>query len=230
MPPGGEGTNGQQVAKARMPTGGEGTNSPGPPDTLHTVFTGIVEELGEIAELNVTGSGAKLAIRAPKLAPLANIGDSISISGCCLTVIAINDDTLSFEAVPETLSRTALGQLQAGDRVNLEDALRAGEPFGGHLVQGHVDGVGSIIAIDGEGDGYRITIETPETLRRYLAEKGSIGVAGISLTVAALRDDGFEVAVIPHTWDSTTVSRWKVGDQVNLEVDVIAKYVERLLH
>jgi riboflavin synthase len=202
----------------------------GRPDTLHPVFTGIVEELGEIADLNITPSGAKLAIRAPKLAPLANIGDSISISGCCLTVIQIENDLLRFEAVPETLSRTALGQLHEGDAVNLEDALRAGEPFGGHLVQGHVDGVGTITAIATEGDGYRIAIETPETLRRYLAEKGSIGVAGISLTVASLRDDGFEVAVIPHTWDSTTVARWNVGDQVNLEVDVIAKYVERLLH
>ena len=136
---------------------------------------------------------------------------------------------LRFEAVPETLSRTSLGSLARGDRVNLEDALRAGEPFGGHMVQGHVDGVGTISAIEPEGDGYRITVEAPAPLLRYLAEKGSIGVAGISLTVAALRDDGFEVAVIPHTWDCTTVSRWKVGDPVNLEVDVIAKYVERLL-
>jgi riboflavin synthase len=193
------------------------------------VFTGIVEELGEIAELDVTPSGARLGVRAPTLAPLANIGDSISISGCCLTVVAIDNDLLRFEAVPETLSRTALGALGIGDRVNLEDALRAGEPFGGHLVQGHVDGVGTVTAIEPEGDGYRITIEAPASMLRYLAEKGSIGVAGISLTVAALRDDGFEVAVIPHTWNSTTVSRWKVGDPVNLEVDVIAKYVERLL-
>ena len=193
------------------------------------MFTGIVEELGEIAELDVTPTGARLAVRAPKLAPLANIGDSISISGCCLTVVAIDDDLMRFEAVPETLSRTALATLHEGDLVNLEDALRAGEPFGGHLVQGHVDGVGRVTAIEREGDGYRITIQTPANLMRYLAEKGSIGVAGISLTVAALGDDGFEVAVIPHTWESTTVSRWKVGDQVNLEVDVIAKYVERLL-
>jgi riboflavin synthase len=194
------------------------------------VFTGIVEELGEIAELDVTPTGARLAVRAPKLAPLASIGDSISISGCCLTVVAIDEDRLRFEAVPETLSRTALGQLREGDRVNLEDALRAGEPFGGHLVQGHVDGVGLVTAIEREGDGHRITVGAPEDLMRYLAEKGSIGVAGISLTVAALHGEGFEVAVIPHTWAFTTVSRWKVGDQVNLEVDVIAKYVERLLH
>jgi riboflavin synthase len=193
------------------------------------VFTGIVEELGEVVELDVTDAGARLAVQASKLAPLAQIGDSISISGACLTVVSIDNGVLRFEAVPETLSRTALGTLAVGDPVNLEDALRAGEPFGGHMVQGHVDGVGTVAAIEPEGDGFRITIQTPRELLRYLAEKGSIGVAGISLTVAALRDDGFEVAVIPHTWNSTTVSRWKVGDPVNLEVDVIAKYVERLL-
>jgi riboflavin synthase len=177
----------------------------------------------------VTPSGARLGVRAAKLAPLANIGDSISISGCCLTVVSIDNDLLRFEAVPETLERTALGTLALGDHVNLEDALRAGEPFGGHLVQGHVDGVGTITSIVSEGDGYRIAVRAPAELLRYLAEKGSIGVAGISLTVAALRDDGFEVALIPHTWNSTTVSQWEVGDPVNLEVDVIAKYVERLL-
>jgi riboflavin synthase len=193
------------------------------------VFTGIVEELGTVAELDVTPSGARLGVRARKLAPLAAIGDSISISGCCLTIVEIDGATLRFDAVPETLSRTSLGALDVGDHVNLEDALRAGEPFGGHLVQGHVDGVGTIASIEREGDGYRIAVSTPSGLMRYLAEKGSIGVAGISLTVAALRDDGFEVAVIPHTWNSTTISGWEVGDQVNLEVDVIAKYVERLL-
>jgi riboflavin synthase len=193
------------------------------------VFTGIVEELGEVAELDVTPSGARLGVRAPKLAPLTAIGDSISISGCCLTVVSIDNELLRFEAVPETLARTSLGALGVGDHVNLEDALRAGEPFGGHLVQGHVDGVGTITSVDREGDGYRIAISTPSGLLRYLAEKGSIGVAGISLTVAALGDDGFEVALIPHTWNSTTISGWEVGDQVNLEVDVIAKYVERLL-
>jgi riboflavin synthase len=193
------------------------------------VFTGIVEELGVVAELDVTDSGARIVVRAPKLAPLAAIGDSISISGCCLTVVEIDEDRLRFDAVPETLSRTSLGALKEGEHVNLEDALRAGEPFGGHLVQGHVDGVGEVASIAPEGDGYRIAFRAPSQLLRYLAEKGSIGVAGISLTVAALRDDGFEVAVIPHTWNSTTVSGWEVGDPVNLEVDVIAKYVERLL-
>jgi riboflavin synthase len=193
------------------------------------VFTGIVEEVGQVSELAVTDAGARIAIKTPRLAPLANLGDSISISGCCLTVVAVDDDVLRFEAVPETLSRTSLGTLAVGSLVNLEDALRAGEPFGGHLVQGHVDGVGEITAVEREGDGYRLTVRVPGELMRYVAEKGSISLAGISLTVAALRDDGFEIALIPHTWISTTVSDLEVGDLVNLEVDVIAKYVERLL-
>ncbi len=176
------------------------------------MFTGIVEELGEVVELDVTPSGARLSVRAPRLAPLAGIGDSISISGCCLTVVSIDDSLLRFDAVPETLARTSLGTLAVGSRVNLEDALRAGEPFGGHLVQGHVDGVGEIAEIRPEGDGYRIAIRVPADLLRYVAEKGSVAVAGISLTVAALRDDGFEIALIPHTWTSTTVSDLEVGD------------------
>jgi riboflavin synthase len=168
-------------------------------------------------------------VRSPLLAPLAQLGDSISISGACLTVVSVDDDILRFDAVPETLSRTSLGRLSRGSLVNLEDALRAGEPFGGHMVQGHVDGVGEITAIDGEGDGHRIAVRVPSELLRYVAEKGSITLAGISLTVAALRGDVVEIALIPHTWISTTVSDLEVGDQVNLEVDVIAKYVERLL-
>jgi riboflavin synthase len=194
-----------------------------------SVFTGIVEEVGRVAGLDLTPDGARIAIEAPVLAPLSHVGDSIAISGCCLTVVAVDGELLRFEAVPETLSRTSLGTLAVGSRVNLEDALRAGEPFGGHIVQGHVDGVGEIAAIAPEGDGYRLTVRAPAELLRYVVEKGSIGVAGISLTIAALRDDGFEIALIPHTWISTTVSDLEVGDPVNLEVDVIAKYVERLL-
>ncbi len=193
------------------------------------MFTGIVEEVGRVAELDLTPDGARIAIQAPVLAPLARLGDSVAISGCCLTVVSVDGELLRFEAVPETLSRTSLGTLAAGSPVNLEDALRAGEPFGGHIVQGHVDGVGEITAIAPEGDGHRLTVRAPAELLRYVVEKGSIAVAGISLTVAALRDDGFEIALIPHTWISTTVSRLQVGDPVNLEVDVLAKYVERLL-
>jgi riboflavin synthase len=193
------------------------------------VFTGIVEEVGRVVALDVTPDGARLAVEAPALAPLAHLGDSISISGCCLTVVAVDGDVLRFDAVPETLARTSLGRLAVGSLVNLEDALRAGEPFGGHLVQGHVDGVGEVASIAREGDGWRIGVRVPPELLRYVAEKGSIGLAGISLTVAALEGELIEIALIPHTWTSTTVSDLEVGDHVNLEVDVIAKYVERLL-
>jgi riboflavin synthase len=193
------------------------------------VFTGIVEEVGTVVALDATDDGARLAVRAPVLAPLAAIGDSISVSGCCLTAVAIEGDVVRFEAVPETLARTSLGRLEAGSSVNLEDALRAGEPFGGHLVQGHVDGVGEVVAISPEGDGHRLRVRLPHDLARYAAEKGSIALAGISLTIAALEGDEIEVALIPHTWTATTVGGLRVGDPVNLEVDVVAKYVERLL-
>jgi riboflavin synthase len=193
------------------------------------VFTGIVEEVGTVVALDATDDGARIAISAPRLAPLAAIGDSISVSGCCLTAVAIEGDVLRFDAVPETLARTSLGRLRAGSQVNLEDALRAGEPFGGHLVQGHVDGVGEVRAIAPEGDGYRLRVRLPHELARYAAEKGSIALAGISLTIAALDGDEIEIALIPHTWTATTVGTLQVGDPVNLEVDVVAKYVERLL-
>jgi riboflavin synthase len=193
------------------------------------VFTGIVEELGEIAEIDVEPTGARLAVQAPKLAPLADIGDSISISGCCLTVVAIDNELLRFEAVPETLSRTSLGALRVGDRVNLEDALRAGEPYGGHIVQGHVDGVGELVERREEGIGLWLRFTAPEHVRRYLIEKGSVTVAGVSLTIAELHEDGFAVAIVPHTMQVTTFGALAVGDAVNLEADMIARYVERLL-
>ena len=178
----------------------------------------------------VTPDGARLAVRAPRLAPLASDRRLDQHLGLLPHRRLDRRQPASLRGGARRRSRrTSLGKLAVGSRVNLEDALRAGEPFGGHLVQGHVDGVGEISEIRPEGDGYRIAVRVPADLMRYLAEKGSIAVAGISLTVAALRDDGFEVALIPHTWTSTTVSDLEVGDPVNLEVDVIAKYVERLL-
>jgi riboflavin synthase len=193
------------------------------------MFTGIVEEVGEVVAVEATPDGARIAVRAPLLAPLAREGDSVAIAGCCLTVVAAEGDLLRFEAVPETLARTSLRGLAAGSRVNLEDALRAGEPFGGHLVQGHVDGVGVVVWVRDEGDGHRLRVDVPAELARYVVLKGSICVDGVSLTVAAVDDTGFEVALIPHTWAVTTLSARTPGDRVNLEVDVIAKYVERLL-
>lgn len=193
------------------------------------MFTGIVRELGRIAALDGDEAGVRLRIQAPRTAPTVGLGDSVAVSGCCLTVTAVDGAELSFDAVPETLRRTALRRLAAGDAVNLEPALRAGEPLGGHYVQGHVDGVGSVVSVAAEGEGCRLAIAAPAELRRYCVEKGSIAVDGVSLTIAALRDDGFEVALIPHTLAETTLSDLSLEDPVNLEVDVLAKYVERLL-
>jgi len=193
------------------------------------MFTGIIEELGTVAAIDGDERGVRIQIDAPKLAALAAVGDSISVSGCCLTVVGIARGSLAFEAVPETLRRTALGALATGGRVNLEDALRAGEPYGGHMVQGHVDGVGTLVARSPDGIGERLRLTAPEHVQRYLIEKGSVTVSGISLTVAELHDDGFTVALIPHTLAVTTLGDLAVGDAVNLEADVIARYVERLV-
>jgi riboflavin synthase len=193
------------------------------------VFTGIVEELGTVAAIEGDGDGVQLQITAPALAPLANVGDSINVSGCCLTVVAIRGSELAFEAVPETLRRTTLSGLAPGSGVNLEDALRAGEPYGGHIVQGHVDGVGELVERRAEGIGQWLRFRAPEHVQRYLIEKGSVTVAGVSLTVAELYEDGFAVAIVPHTLQVTTFGSLVPGDAVNLEADMIARYVERLL-
>jgi riboflavin synthase len=193
------------------------------------VFTGIVRERGTVAAIDGGEAGVRLRIDAPETAAQAAVGDSVAINGVCLTVTERNGTSLSFDAVPETLSRTALGRLAAGSAVNLEPALRAGEPLGGHYVQGHVDGVGRVRSIEPEGDGVRLAVETPAELLRYCVEKGSITVEGVSLTIAALRDHGFEVALIPHTLAETTLATLVPGDPVNLEADVLAKYVERLI-
>jgi riboflavin synthase len=182
------------------------------------VFTGIVREVGRV----VAFDGGRLVVEAETL---ADIGDSVSVDGVCLTVVDGADGAqLTFDVVPETVGRTALGGLQPGDAVNLEPALRVGEPLGGHYVQGHVDGVGRVRSI-----GEPVWIDTPPELLRYCVEKGSITVDGVSLTVAALDDDGFAVALVPHTLAATTLGALDPGEPVNLEVDVLAKYVERLL-
>jgi riboflavin synthase len=193
------------------------------------VFTGIVEELGTVAAVEGDGAGLQLQIEAPSLAPLSHVGDSINVSGCCLTVVAVRGGTLAFEVVPESLRRTALGGLEPGMQVNLEDALRAGEPYGGHIVQGHVDGVGELVERREEGIGAWLRFQAPGHVQRYLIEKGSVTVAGVSLTVAELHDDGFAVAIVPHTLQVTTFGTLALGDLVNLEADMIARYVERLL-
>lgn len=193
------------------------------------MFTGIVREVGLTTSIVANHDGVRLKIEAPETAASAAVGDSIAIDGCCLTVIEAAAGRVSFEAVPETLVRTSLGNLAAGVPVNVEQAVRAGEPLGGHYVQGHVDGVGVVRTSEEEGVGRRLWIDAPAEILRYAVEKGSIAVQGTSLTVAALDEQGFAVAIIPHTLTATTLGGLGPGNVVNLEVDVLAKYVERLL-
>jgi riboflavin synthase len=193
------------------------------------MFTGIVREVGRTAAISGHEGGIRLEIEAPATAGATSLGDSVSIDGCCLTAVAVDGGRIAFDAVPETLARTSLGNLSKGGRVNVEPALRAGEPLGGHYVQGHVDGVGVVRSVADEGQGRRIWIDAGADILRYAVEKGSIAVQGTSLTVAALDEAGFAVALIPHTLEVTTLGELEPGRPVNLEVDVLAKYVERLL-
>jgi riboflavin synthase len=193
------------------------------------VFTGIVRERGRIAAVDGGGDGIRLVVAAPATAAEAAVGDSVSVSGVCLTVVGAVDGTLAFDAVPETLSRSSLAELEVGDEVNLEPALRAGDPLGGHYVQGHVDDVAHVRAVQPEGDGARAWFDAQPELLRYLVEKGSVAVEGVSLTVAELDDAGFAVALVPHTLSHTTLGELAPCDAVNFEIDVLAKYVERLL-
>ena len=182
------------------------------------MFTGIVRERGRVASFD----GGRLVVES---AVTAGIGDSVAVDGVCLTVVAARDGRLEFDVVQETLARAK----PFDHEVNLEPALRAGEPLGGHYVQGHVDGVGAVRSVEPEGEGQRMWIDAPDELRRYLVEKGSVTVDGVSLTVAGLDDRGFAVALVPHTLSVTTLGRRATGDAVNLEADVLAKYVERLV-
>jgi riboflavin synthase len=193
------------------------------------VFTGIVREIGSLVEAQGDDAGRALVVRAPLAAGAAAVGDSVSVAGVCLTAEEVAGDTLRFHAVAETLRRTTLGTLRAGDEVNVEPALRAGEPLGGHVVQGHVDGVGTVASVEPEGEGLRVLVEAAEDVLRYCVVKGSITVDGVSLTVAELHADAFGVALVPHTLEATTLGELVPGRPVNLEVDVLAKYVERLV-
>lgn len=194
------------------------------------MFTGIVREVGRVVAVEGgVEDGAVLVVEAPLTGAGVAVGDSVALNGVCLTVETAVASRLRFHAVPETLRRTALARLSVGDAVNLEPALRAGEPLGGHLVQGHVDGVGRIQSVEAEGEGIRVIVEAPPEILRYCVEKGSIAVDGVSLTVAELHDDALGIALIPHTLSATTLGILAPGRPVNLEVDVLAKYVERLL-
>ena len=189
------------------------------------MFTGIVRERGRVASMQQEPEGLRLEIDAPATASALGVGDSVSISGACLTATAVANGRFSVTAVAETLDRTTIGRLAPEDEVNLETATRAGDPLGGHFVQGHVDAVGRIASVDNG----RVWVEAAPEILRYCVEKGSIAVDGVSLTIAAIRDDAFEVALIPHTLDVTTLGAVEPGDEVNLEVDVLAKYVEKLI-
>jgi riboflavin synthase len=190
------------------------------------VFTGIIEELGEVVALEPRGDSAVLAVRASTVAPH---GASVAVNGVCLTVVGADAGTLSFDVMAETLKRSVVGALRAGERVNLERAVRADGRLDGHIVQGHVDGTGVVVSRT-PGDAWdAVRFGMPPELSRYVAEKGSIAVDGVSLTVTAVGDDWFEVGLIPETLRATTLGAKQPGDPVNLEVDVLAKYVARLV-
>ena len=189
------------------------------------MFTGIVLELGTVTAFD----GSRLVVAAPETAADAVVGDSVSVAGVCLTVVAVEEGRIAFDVVPETFSRTALAGLDPGDTLNLEPSLRVGDRLGGHVVQGHVDAVGQVRSITPEEDSRRVWIDAPDAVLGTIVEKGSIAVDGVSLTVAAFDDDGFEVALIPHTLAVTTLGRLEPGDELNLEADVLGKVVERLV-
>ncbi len=194
------------------------------------MFTGLVEEVGTIRSITPVGEGARVEIGASTVLDDVEMGASIAVNGCCLTVVAWGDDWWAADAVPETMDRTNLGALTPGDPVNLERPLAANGRYGGHVVQGHVDGTGEVVSIDELDDGsWRFTFSLPPELAAYVVEKGSIAIDGISLTVAAVTPTTFSIAIIPHTFSVTAMGKRAVGDTVNLEADVLAKYVERLV-
>ena len=193
------------------------------------MFTGIVEELGEIRELAELGDSVRLTVRGPRVVVGARHGDSVAVNGVCLTVVRADGETFTADVMRETLDRSCLGALTPGDPVNLERPMRLDGRLGGHLVQGHVDGTGRIESREHSEHWDVVRISLPTDLARYVVVKGSITVDGVSLTVASVDDESFTVSVIPTTLELTTLGHKQVGDPVNLEVDVIAKYVERLL-
>jgi riboflavin synthase len=195
------------------------------------MFTGIVEGTGTVAALAAAddASGARLEVEAPFLAGDLRPGESVAVNGCCLTVAQATAAGFAADLVAETLRRTALGGLAAGDLVNLERPMALGGRLGGHLVQGHVDGVARVLDRTAVGDGEEVRIELPAELERFVVEKGSVAVDGVSLTVAGVGSGWFAVALVPHTLEVTTLGRRRPGDPVQLEVDVVAKYVERLV-
>jgi len=193
------------------------------------MFTGIVEEKGTVGHISLAGISGSIAIKARKVLEGTRIGDSIAVNGVCLTVVSLRPDGFTADVMAETIRRTGLGSLKPGDQVNLERAMAADGRFGGHIVAGHIDGVGTIRSAVPEGNAVWITIDAPPQILRYIVEKGSIAIDGISLTVAYVDESVFKVSVIPHTAAETTLLSKKAGDIVNLENDIVGKYIEKLM-
>lgn len=193
------------------------------------MFSGIIECLGKVRKITEVAQGKRLVVAADGLAPPIAIGDSIAINGVCLTIVALDEQQLHFDVSPETLSLTSLANAQIGSMVNVEAAMLPTSRFGGHIVSGHVDGLASVKHMQQHGDYQRVDFSLPKALTRYLVKKGSASVDGVSLTINHVDDQGFSVMIIPHTFQHTCFQYYQIGSQVNLEVDMIARYVERLL-
>jgi riboflavin synthase len=194
------------------------------------VFTGIIEETGSVARIDTLAAGARLEIRCRTVLADATVGASIDVNGVCLTEVSFTRESFSADVSPETLSRSSLGALAVGSPVNLERPLSPSGRLGGHLVQGHVDGTGEFLALDPLGDGnWWLTVRIPDEIDRYVVEKGSIAIDGISLTVASIEAGVLAATIVPHTYATTTLGSHRAGDRVNIECDILAKYVEKLL-
>jgi riboflavin synthase len=192
------------------------------------LFTGIIQDTGLVTGVTRAGEDLTLVIKSPLLSTMG-VGGSVAVNGTCLTAVSVNGDSIEVNAIGETLARTSMGDVSEGDQVNLELPMTPDSMFDGHIVQGHVDGVATVRSIADEGESIRVNFDAGLEMLRYLVEKGSVTIDGISLTVAGLDEKGFEVAIIPHTREVTTLGSIRAGDRVNIEVDVLAKYVERLL-
>lgn len=193
------------------------------------LFTGIIETIGTVVRVEARGDVVQLEIDAGPVVEGVSIGDSVAVDGICLTVTAIEGGHLGFDAIQETLDRTSLGSFEQGSRVNLERAMRADGRLDGHIVQGHVDGTGTVEAFERRGDDVRFVVSCGPEVSEFLVEKGSVTIDGVSLTVVGVQESGFDVALIPHTLEVTTLGEKQTGDQVNLEADVLGKYVKRYL-
>lgn len=193
------------------------------------MFTGIIRDIGTIQTIEDRGEQVRLTVTSSKTPKEAQIGSSISNSGICLTVVELNEESFAFDVMPQTMRLTALGSYKEGDRLNLEGSMRVGDEVGGHFLYGHVDGVATVTGIKKEADAVIVTLEPPNHLMKYLAPQGSVALDGVSLTVAVLREHDFDVSLIEHTMQETTLSERKVGDGLNMEVDMMMKYLERLV-